>query len=148
MVGPGMAFTMFRPKDLMKRHPVITWGNGTGTTPPTYRTLLDLYASHGFIVIASNSMNVAQGTPPPMLDGVTWVLEQDTTMGSPLFGHVDRDHIGATAASLNLFVAGPAVAGQVCDQVLRKFAFRVVRDVPTSACPPGTISAMLPRILR
>lgn len=108
MVGPGMAYTMFRPTMLTQRHPVITWGNGTGTTPPTYGALLKLYASHGFIVIASNSMNVAQGTPPPMLDGVTWVLEQDTTMGSPLFGHVDRDHIGATGHSQGAFAASSA----------------------------------------
>lgn len=108
MVGPGMAYTMFRPKDLNGRHPVITWGNGTGTTPPTYRTLLTLYASHGFIVIASNSMNVAQGTPPPMLDGVTWVLAQDMTAGSSLFEHVDRDHIGATGHSQGAFAASSA----------------------------------------
>lgn len=108
MVGPGMAYTMFRPKDLNGRHPVITWGNGTGTTPPTYRTLLTLYASHGFIVIASNSMNVAQGTPPPMLDGVTWVLAQDMTAGAALFEHVDRDHIGATGHSQGAFAASSA----------------------------------------
>jgi hypothetical protein len=108
MVGPGMAYTMFRPKDLTQRHPVITWGNGTGTTPPTYRALLNLYASHGFIVIASNSMNVAQGTPPPMLDGVTWVLEQDMTMGTALFQHVDRDRIGATGHSQGAFAASSA----------------------------------------
>lgn len=108
MVGPGMAFTMFRPMMLTQRHPVITWGNGTGTTPPTYRALLNLYASHGFIVIASNSMNVAMGTPPPMLDGVTWVLEQDMTMGSALFGHVDRDRIGATGHSQGAFAASTA----------------------------------------
>ena len=108
MVGPGMAYTMFRPKDLTQRHPVITWGNGTGTTPPTYRGLLTLYASHGFIVIASNSMNVAQGNPPPMLDGVTWVLAQDMTMGSPLFGKVDRDRIGATGHSQGAFAASTA----------------------------------------
>ena len=108
MVGPGMAYTMFRPKDLNRRHPVITWGNGTGTTPPTYAALLKLYASHGFIVIASNSMNVAQGTPPPMLDGVTWVLEQDMTMGTALYQHVDRDRIGATGHSQGAFAASSA----------------------------------------
>jgi hypothetical protein len=107
-VGPGMAYTMFRPAELTQRHPVITWGNGTGTTPPTYRTMLNLYASHGFIVIASNSMNVGQGNPPPMLDGVTWVLEQDMTMGSPLFGHVDRDRIGATGHSQGAFATSRA----------------------------------------
>lgn len=107
-VGPGMAYTMVRPRDLMRRHPVITWGNGTGTTPPTYRALLELYASHGFIVIASNSMNVAQGNPPPMLDGVTWVLEQDMTAGSALFEKVDRDRIGATGHSQGAFAASSA----------------------------------------
>ena len=108
MVGPGMAFTMVRPRELMRRHPVITWGNGTGTTPPTYRALLELYASHGFIVIASNSMNVAQGTPPPMLDGVTWLLEQDMTAGSALFERVDREQIGATGHSQGAFAASSA----------------------------------------
>jgi hypothetical protein len=108
MVGPGMAFTMYRPKDLTQRHPVITWGNGTGTTPPTYGRMLSLYASHGFIVIASNSMNVAQGTPPPMLDGVTWVLAQDMTEGTPLYQHVDRDRIGATGHSQGAFAASSA----------------------------------------
>lgn len=110
MVGPNNSYTMFRPKDLTQRHPVITWGNGTGTTPNVYRGLLTLYASHGFIVIASNSMNVAQGTPPPMLDGVTWVLAQDMTMGSPLFGKVDRDRIGATGHSQGAFAASSAGA--------------------------------------
>ncbi|MET0389910.1 MAG: hypothetical protein ABW321_28315 [Polyangiales bacterium] len=102
-VGPDGMFTMYRPMELTQRHPVITWGNGTGTTPPTYRGGLNLYASHGFIVIASNSMNVGQGDPPPMLNGVTWVLEQDMTQGSALFGHVDREHIGATGHSQGAF---------------------------------------------
>jgi hypothetical protein len=112
MVGPNMAYTMYRPKDLTQRHPVITWGNGTGTTPPTYGRMLSLYASHGFIVIASNSMNVGQGMPPPMLDGVTWVLEQDTTAGTPLFGHVDRDRIGATGHSQGAIASTSAGADE------------------------------------
>ena len=98
-IGPDMAFTMFRPMMLTKQHPVITWGNGTGTTPPTYRSLLTRYASHGFIVIASNSMNVAQGTPKPMIQGVDWVIEQNGNAMSPLYQHVDVNHIGATGHS-------------------------------------------------
>ena len=104
-VGPGNAYTMVRPAMLTTRHPVITWGNGTGTTPMVYQSLLNLYASHGFIVIASNSMNVAQGDPPPMLDGVTWVLAQDEMAGTNLYQHVDRDHIGATGHSQGAFAA-------------------------------------------
>ncbi|HEX4355227.1 MAG TPA: hypothetical protein VHZ95_19990, partial [Polyangiales bacterium] len=99
---------MFRPKDLTRRYPVITWGNGTGTMPTTYRQLLTLYASHGFIVIASNSENVGMGTPPPMLDGVTWVLEQDMMEGTTLYQHVDRDNIGATGHSQGAIAASSA----------------------------------------
>jgi hypothetical protein len=59
-------------------------------------------------VIASNSQNVAQGDPPPMLHGVTWVLEQDMMEGSTLFEHVDREHIGATGHSQGAFAASRA----------------------------------------
>jgi hypothetical protein len=95
-------FTLFRPKDLGPGglcHPVITWGNGTGSTPSVYKSLLSLFASHGFVVIASNSKNVAQGDPKPMLVGVTWVLEQNDDPSSELYHHLDPTHIGATGHS-------------------------------------------------
>ena len=107
-VGPGMAFTMYRPMMLTQKHPVITWGNGTGSSPQTYGVMLKLWASHGFIVIASNSQNVGQGSPPPMLQGVTWVLEQDMTDGVPLYQHVDRDRIGASGHSQGAFATTSA----------------------------------------
>jgi dienelactone hydrolase len=109
-VGPGMAFTMFRPMTLTKKHPVITWGNGTGTMPSTYRSMLTHYASHGFVVIASNNTNVAGGTPPYMVQGVNWVLEQNANSMSPLFEHIDVDHIGATGHSQGAFAASAAAA--------------------------------------
>jgi len=105
-VGPGNAFTLFRPTDLSKNgplFPVVTWGNGTGTMPSTYSFLLTALASHGFIVIASNSQNVGQGTPPPMLDGVTWVFQQNCDSASPLYQHVDTAHVGATGHSQGAF---------------------------------------------
>lgn len=95
-------FTLFRPKDLSPNglcHPVITWGNGTGSTPNLYRSLLGLFASHGFVVIASNSKNVSRGDPKPMLVGVTWVLEQNEDPTSALYHHLDPTHIGATGHS-------------------------------------------------
>lgn len=104
--GPDMMYTMYRPTDLTKNgplFPVITWGNGTGTTPQVYSFLLTQLASHGFIVIASNSMNVAQGNPPPMLDGVTWVFSQNCDPSSPLYQHVDTAHVGATGHSQGAF---------------------------------------------
>jgi hypothetical protein len=107
--GPDGMFTMFRPMDLGSQlHPVITWGNGTGTTPMVYAFLLDQLASHGFIVIASNSMNVAQGTPPPMIQGVDWVIQENADPMSPLYQHVDTTRIGATGHSQGAFATTTA----------------------------------------
>jgi hypothetical protein len=99
-VGPGMAFTLVRPRELGAngiKHPVITWGNGTGTTPTAYTALLNRLASHGFVVIASNNTNTGSGME--MLQGVDWVLEQSRTQGSPMFEKIDANQIGATGHS-------------------------------------------------
>lgn len=95
-------FTVFRPAELGSDghcHPIVTWGNGTGSTPDLYGTLLEHLASHGFIVIGSNSPNVAQGDPPPMVVGVEWLIEQNEDAASPYFGHVDTANVGATGHS-------------------------------------------------
>jgi len=42
--------------------PVVTWGNGTFTTPSSYTAFLTNIASHGFTVVASNNSNVGTGT--------------------------------------------------------------------------------------
>jgi len=95
-------FMVFRPAELGQDghcHPIVTWGNGTGSTPDLYGTLLEHLASHGFIVIGSNSPNVAQGNPPPMVVGVEWLIEQNADAASPYFGHVDTENVGATGHS-------------------------------------------------
>lgn len=104
-VGPGSAFTIHRPSmpgvnpegGAALRHPVITWGNGTGSTPSSYAFLLSHLASHGFIVIASNSTQVGSGVE--MLQGVDWVISEDSNASSPMFGAVDTTKIGATGHS-------------------------------------------------
>jgi dienelactone hydrolase len=64
-----------------------------------YKVLLNNLASHGFVVIASNSPNVGQGTPAPMIVGVTWVLAQNDDPASALYHRIDPTHIGATGHS-------------------------------------------------
>jgi hypothetical protein len=111
--GPPVAFTMFRPKDLSQGglcHPVVTWGNGTGSNPSLYKVLLTHLASHGFVVIASDSPNVAQGSPPPMVAGVTWVLQQNDDPTSALYQKIDTTHIGATGHSQGAFATTTAGA--------------------------------------
>ena len=111
--GAAPQFTLFRPADLAQGglcHPVITWGNGTGSAPSTYKVLLNQLASHGFVVIASNSPNVAQGTPAPMIVGVTWVLSQNDDPTSEMYQRIDTTHIGATGHSQGAFATTTAGA--------------------------------------
>jgi hypothetical protein len=111
--GPAPQFTMFRPSDLAQGglcHPVITWGNGTGASPSMYGVLLRHLASHGFVVIASNSPNVAQGTPAPMVVGVTWVLAQNDDSTSVLYHRIDTSHVGATGHSQGAMATSQAAA--------------------------------------
>ena len=111
--GPPVAFTMFRPKDLSQGglcHPVVTWGNGTGSNPSLYKVLLNQLASHGFVVIASDSPNVAQGNPAPMVAGVTWVLQQNDDPTSELYQKIDTTHVGATGHSQGAFATTTAGA--------------------------------------
>ena len=104
-------FTLFRPATLSPNglcHPVVTWGNGTGSTPNLYRSLLGNLASHGFVVIGSNNENVGQGNPKPMLVGVTWILEQNEDPSSVLYHRIDVTHIGATGHSQGAFATSSA----------------------------------------
>jgi hypothetical protein len=109
--GTVPKFTLFRPETLSPGglcHPVITWGNGTGSTPNLYRSLLGNLASHGFVVIGSNNENVGQGDPKPMLVGVSWVLEQNEDPSSVLYQRLDVTHIGATGHSQGAFATSSA----------------------------------------
>jgi predicted dienelactone hydrolase len=106
-----VAFTLFRPADLSEAgvcHPVVTWGNGTGSSPDLYGVLLKHLASHGFVVIASDSPNVAQGEPPPMVAGVSWVIAQNADPASPMYGRIDTAHVGATGHSQGGFATTTA----------------------------------------
>lgn len=109
--GTVPRFTLFRPETLGEGgrcHPLITWGNGTGSTPNLYRSILGLFASHGFVVIASNNENVGQGDPRPMIVGVDWVLEQNEDPSSELYNHIDVARIGATGHSQGAFATSQA----------------------------------------
>jgi hypothetical protein len=98
--GPGNAFTVFRPSDLGKdgvKHPIITWGNGSGTMPSSYSSLLSLWATHGFVVVAANTTDPGSGEE--MLAGVDWLLEENARSGSAYFGVLDSAAIGSVGYS-------------------------------------------------
>jgi hypothetical protein len=114
--GELVGYTLFRPEELGaggRCHPVITWGNGSGANPGLYGVLLRHLASHGFVVIASDSPSVATGDPPPMIAGVSWVLEQNADPASPLYRHIDPSHVGATGHSLGGFATTQAASNSL-----------------------------------
>jgi hypothetical protein len=80
--GSDGMYTVFAPATLGAngfKHPVATWGNGITTTPSYYTTLLGTLASHGFVIIASNSSNV---TAQLMTSGLDWMIAQNTAAGT------------------------------------------------------------------
>lgn len=79
--GPSGQYTLIRPTTLGQdgfRHPPATWGNGITTTPALYPGLLNAIASHGFVIIASNSPTV---TAALMTDGLDWLIAQNGAPG-------------------------------------------------------------------
>jgi hypothetical protein len=98
--GPNRAYTIYRPSELGKdgfKHPIVTWGNGSGTTPSTYTQLLTHYATHGFVVVASNATDTGSGEE--MVAGVDWLLEQHAASGGPYFDKLDDKAIAAVGYS-------------------------------------------------
>jgi hypothetical protein len=98
--GPDGMYTMVRPTNLGDKgfkHPPLTWGNGITTTPATYPILLSTVASHGFVIIASDSTSV---TPQMMTAGLDWLIAQNTAAGSPLNGKLDVERAVAMGYSL------------------------------------------------
>jgi hypothetical protein len=92
---PG--YELFYPSNLVGGHPIITWGNGTFAVPSIYGELLDHFASWGFVVIASTS--TMTGTGEEMLEGVEWLIDENSREESIFLGKLDIDNIGATGHS-------------------------------------------------
>jgi hypothetical protein len=79
--GPNGDYTLFRPATLGEnafRHPIASWGNGITTSPDMYTELLSTVASHGFVVIASNSTSV---TADLVSAGLDWMVQQNSATG-------------------------------------------------------------------
>jgi Chlorophyllase enzyme len=99
----GPSCTIHRPTDEALggpgknlKHPVITWGNGTGATPAAYQAVLRHWATHGFIVTAANSTST--GDAVEMIACLEWILEQNAASG-PYMGRVESGKLGASGHS-------------------------------------------------
>lgn len=98
--GPDDAFRIYQPDPLAAgglQHPIVVFSVGTAATPGAYGLLLDRFASHGFVVIAGDDGNQAEGDQA--LAGLAWLIEQNGSSGSPWEGTLDTTRIAAVGHS-------------------------------------------------
>ncbi|MCP4604153.1 MAG: hypothetical protein GY847_27135 [Proteobacteria bacterium] len=95
-------YTIFRPACMKEgeKYPVITWANGTCGQTGGYGALLAILASHGYVVVASNSRWTDTGrTNRVQLRALDYAkaLNEDPT--SIYYQRLDMDKIGAMGHS-------------------------------------------------
>jgi hypothetical protein len=99
-IGPDQSFDVFRPAVLGeggRRHPIITWANGTLFSLDEYQALLTHWASHGFVVVASHSNSTAGGVTHQA--GIDWLVGQNGTPQSIYFEVLDPSRVGVAGHS-------------------------------------------------
>jgi hypothetical protein len=92
-------YTVFRPACMKEgeTYPVITWGNGTCGQSGSYSGLLATLASHGFVVVASNSRFTGDGTV--MRRALDFAEAANEDPNSALYHKLDLDKVGAMGHS-------------------------------------------------
>jgi hypothetical protein len=104
-------YTIFRPACMKdgERYPVITWANGTCGLTHGYALLLGTVASHGFVVVASNSTWTATApTNTVQLRALDYAAALNADSGSEFYQKLDLDKIGAMGHSQGAGATGAA----------------------------------------
>lgn len=99
-VGPNGGYDVTRPHELGaqgRRHPIISWNNGTLYPIADYQALLDHWASHGFVVIGAHTNSTRGGAVHEA--GIDWIVAEASRTGSPYFNLLDVSKIGAAGHS-------------------------------------------------
>jgi hypothetical protein len=99
-VGPDAAYDIVRPMQLGeegRRHPIVSWNNGTLYPIDRYQDLLDHWASHGFVVIGAHTNRTAGGAVHKT--AIDWLVAENARAGSEYYGRLDVTMIGAAGHS-------------------------------------------------
>ena len=99
-VGPNAAYDIVRPIQLGeegRKHPIISWNNGTLYQIDRYQDLLDHWASHGFVVMGGHTNRTAGGAVHKA--AIDWLVAENARAGSVYFGMLDLTNIGAAGHS-------------------------------------------------
>ena len=113
--GPNNNYTIYRPTELAPdgaKNPFIAWISGGGSTSDQY-TLLPHLATHGFVVVASNTVpDVGQqeALGKEMVAAVDWMLAEIQRSGSDYADKVDGTKVAAMGYSMGGLAATAAGA--------------------------------------
>lgn len=103
--GPNGNYTVYTPSQLAPngvKNPVVVWISGGGSTHDQY-DLLPHLATHGFIIIASNTtpqMGAEVALGKEMVAAVDWIVAEAARSGSDYSGKVDPAQIAAMGYSM------------------------------------------------
>jgi dienelactone hydrolase len=103
--GPGGTYTIYRPAELAPggaKNPIVGWMSGGGSTPSQY-TLLPHLASHGFVVVASNTspaLGEEEKLGKEIIAGIDWVLAENAKADSPYHDKLDMTKIASMGYSM------------------------------------------------
>ncbi|MDH5672353.1 MAG: hypothetical protein OEZ06_09400 [Myxococcales bacterium] len=104
-VGPGSIYTVYLPQQDPPDgagNPLVAWTSGGGTSHAFY-TLLPHLASHGFVVITSNTIPGIGGEAllgEEIIAGIDWALAEHARAGGMLEGRLDTTKIASTGYSM------------------------------------------------
>ncbi len=85
---------LYYPTDLGRngtKHPLVVWGDGTGTSPWMYGGLLRHLASHGFVVIAPDVTDTGNGET--MIAAMELIKSKNDDSESTFYQNLDVDKI-------------------------------------------------------
>jgi hypothetical protein len=103
--GPSGNYTVYLPQEPPPqgaKNPIVGWMSGGSTVPSGY-TLLPHLASHGFVVVASNTapgIGDEVNLGKEIIAGIDWAIAENARQGSQLFGRLDTTKIASMGYSM------------------------------------------------
>lgn len=119
-------------------YPAVTFGHGFVQAAQQYGPTLAHLASHGYLVVATNSQITLTPDHAAFAEDLRYSLDfltnESLDPGSPLFGHVAVDRYGASGHSMG---AGASLLAAASDPQIR-----AVANLAASETNPSAIAAM------